>query len=80
MNKKTLILLGALMLTTTALAQHYKTDKNGLILEKSMLPEMPAIPAPKEIGSVKMGDSKTFEEVQLDIPITKGPFNPTGNQ
>src|SRR5574344_1819174 len=76
MNKKMLIALGALMLTTTASAQQYKTDKNGLVLEKSMLPEMPAIPTPEPIGSVKMGDSKTFEEVQLNIPITKGPFKP----
>ncbi len=76
MNKKMLIAFGALMLTTTASAQQYKTDKNGLVLEKSMLPEMPAIPAPKEIGTVKMGDSNTFEEVQLNLPITDGPFKP----
>ena len=25
-------------------------------------------------GSVKLGDSETFDEVQLDIPITDGPF------
>lgn len=38
------------------------------------LPEFPAIPEKKAIGSVKLGDSKSFQEVQLNIPITQGPF------
>jgi hypothetical protein len=38
------------------------------------LPAFPEIPAPEPVGSVPMGDSKSFAEVQLDIPITDGPF------
>lgn len=38
------------------------------------LPPMPNIEAPQAIGSVPMDSHETFEEVQLDIPITKGPF------
>ncbi len=41
------------------------------------LPPFPEIPAKEPIGSVKMGDYKTFKEVQLDIPIAAGPFKPT---
>lgn len=38
---------------------------------------MPAIPAPLPINSVKMGDLETFSEVKLELPIAKGPFEPT---
>ncbi|CAD0002397.1 alpha-L-fucosidase [Flavobacterium salmonis] len=38
---------------------------------------MPAIPAPLALNSVPMGDSNTFTEVNLEIPIAKGPFEPT---
>lgn len=48
-----------------------KTLKNG---EMPVLPEFPAIPEKMPAGSVKLGDSETFCEVQLDIPITEGPF------
>ncbi len=41
------------------------------------LPPMPEMPAPQPVGSVKMGDSATFPEQQLDIPIATGPFRPT---
>ncbi len=44
-----------------------------------MMPQMPAfpeIPAPEAVGSVPMGDSKSFAEVQLDIPIASGPYKP----
>lgn len=39
-----------------------------------ILPKFPAIPDKMPIGSVKMGDIDSFEEVRLDIPITEGPF------
>ena len=42
--------------------------------EMPQLPAFPDIPAPQPLGSVKMGDNKTFQEVQLDIPITQGPY------
>ncbi|KDN54084.1 alpha-L-fucosidase [Flavobacterium seoulense] len=38
---------------------------------------MPAIPAPLALNSVPMGDLETFPEVKLEIPITKGPFEPS---
>ena len=47
------------------------------ILKDGEMPQMPAfpeIPTKMPIGSVPMGDSKSFAEVQLDIPITDGPY------
>ena len=38
------------------------------------LPPFPEIPAPQPLGSVPMSDSKSFQDVQLDIPITEGPY------
>jgi alpha-L-fucosidase len=38
---------------------------------------MPAIPTPKPIDSETMGDWKSFPEMKLNIPIAKGPFEPT---
>lgn len=40
------------------------------------LPDFPTIPSKEPVGSVKMGDAQMFPEVQLDIPITDGPFRP----
>jgi alpha-L-fucosidase len=42
-----------------------------------LLPPFPSIPAKQPLDSVNMGDSKTFPEVKLDIPIASGPFEPT---
>ncbi|MBQ9672234.1 MAG: alpha-L-fucosidase [Prevotella sp.] len=41
------------------------------------LSPMPEVDAPKAIGSVPLGDINTFREIQLDIPITEGPFKPS---
>jgi len=41
------------------------------------LPPIPEIPKPLPKGSVPMGPLDQFEEVQLDIPITDGPFQPS---
>lgn len=38
---------------------------------------IPAVPAPLAINSVPLGDSEKFPEVQIAIPIAKGPFEPT---
>lgn len=49
-------------------------------LEEGQLPvlsPMPDIPASNPVNSVPLGDSDTFEEVVLDIPITEGPFEPS---
>ncbi len=43
----------------------------------AQLPPFPEIPEKLPIGSVPMGDSQSFAEVQLDIPITDGPFKPS---
>ena len=40
------------------------------------LPPIPEIPEKEPVGSVKMGDWQTFQEVQLDLPLTEGPFQP----
>ncbi len=45
--------------------------------EPNLLPPFPEIPAKLPIDSVPMGDLATFPEMILDIPITKGPFEPT---
>lgn len=38
---------------------------------------MPSVPAALSVDSVPMGDLETFPEVNLEIPITKGPFEAT---
>lgn len=40
-----------------------------------VLPPMPEVPAPLEIGSVKLTNADSFPEVILDIPIVEGPFH-----
>ena len=60
----------ALLLTAMSLSASAQTN-DGL---PAVLPPIPEIPAPEPVGTVKMGDSKTFEEVQLELPLTDGPF------
>ena len=50
-----------------------KVEKN----IKSKHKPIPAISAKQPLESVPLGDSETFPEVQLDIPVTKGPYKPT---
>lgn len=38
---------------------------------------LPPISKPKPVDSETLGDWKTFPEMKLDIPIAKGPFEPT---
>jgi alpha-L-fucosidase len=45
----------------------YAQDKN----------PMPVVPTPSPINSQQLGDSRIFTEVKLEIPIAKGPFEPT---
>ena len=42
-----------------------------------VLPPMPEVDKPQALGSVSLGDINTFREIQLDIPITPGPFQPS---
>lgn len=39
-------------------------------------PVFPELPKANTVGSVRMGNSASFEEMNLDIPITSGPFQP----
>ena len=41
------------------------------------LPPIPDIPEPLPENSVPMRDSRSLEEVKLDLPMTPGPFEPT---
>lgn len=41
------------------------------------LPPIPTIPAPLPVDSVPMGDVKSASEIQLDLPIAAGPYDPT---
>ncbi|WP_417940842.1 alpha-L-fucosidase [Flavobacterium sp. RS13.1] len=38
---------------------------------------MPPVPTPLAVNSVPMGDSEKFTEVKLELPIARGPFEPT---
>ncbi len=40
------------------------------------LPPMPETAAPRAVNSVGLDDAAAFDEVQLDIPIAEGPFEP----
>lgn len=51
-------------------------DGYGQTGELPQLPPMPAVPPVEPVNTVKMGDSQLFPEVQLDIPIADGPFQP----
>ena len=64
-------LLSSFLVCAVALTSAQKTLKEG---EMPQLPKFPEIPAKMPIGSVKMGDNKSFADVQLDIPITDGPY------
>ena len=44
---------------------------------RNLLSPMPVIAEAKPVGSVKMGNIDDFKEVQIDLPITEGPFKPT---
>ena len=66
-----IVFLAILTLAVCCNTSAQKTLKDG---EMPQLPPFPEIPAKQPVGSVKMGDSKAFPDVQLDIPITDGPF------
>lgn len=44
---------------------------------RNLLSPMPVIAEAKPVGSVKIGNIDDFKEVQIDLPITEGPFKPT---
>ena len=47
------------------------------VAELPVLPPMPSIPDPLPENSVPLGSSSAFDEVELDLPISTGPFEPT---
>ena len=57
--------------TLTACCSQAQTLKDGMMPQ---LPAFPEIPASEPVGTVKMGDVKSFADVLLDIPITDGPY------
>lgn len=78
-NYKNLMILASFLLWGSGIMALDMNDGRLNFLKKSempKLPPMPKIPAKKPAGSVTMGDLKEFSEVQLDIPITEGPFRP----
>jgi len=66
----TLVFMGIAFINTVA-AQERPSSLN------YELPPIPDSPDPQPVNSVPMGDSKTFEEVKLDLPVSPGPFGPT---
>ncbi len=63
-----------MMMAMAISGQAQQTLKEG---QMPTLPDMPEVPEPLPVGTVKLGDSRSFEEVQLDIPITEGPCEPS---
>jgi alpha-L-fucosidase len=49
---------------------------NGFAVEAT-LPPIPDAPPPQAEDTVPLGDSKSFTEVKLDLPVAPGPFEPT---
>lgn len=66
------IMLGCLWLGACATAFSQQTSGVNYQLEP-----MPSVHKPLPENSVPMGDSQTFEEVKLDLPVTAGPYEPT---
>ena len=76
MKKLTFIFI-SLSFCTAVFSQGYKTNANGLVLEKNMLPAFPTVAEPKPVASEKLGNIDTFKEENIGLPITDGPFAPT---
>lgn len=72
MNTYRLTFLLIANLLFTALSAQMTSSTNAL----PGLPPMPDIPSARAVGTEPMGDSPSFAEVQLDIPIADGPFRP----
>jgi len=65
-------LIAALSLNVNA--QDMKVKTKSSLPDK--LPPIPAVPAPLGYDTIPLGDWKTFPEMKLDLPVTKGPFEP----
>lgn len=60
-----------MVLVCSVCGSQAQTLKDG---EMPQMPAFPEIPAPQPVGAVKMVNSDSFADVQLDIPITDGPY------
>ena len=60
-----------IVLACTVYGSQAQTLKEG---EMPQMPAFPEIPAPQPVGAVAMESSESFADVQLDIPITDGPY------
>ena len=67
----TMFLIGVLAFSTNA----QKTKTKSTLPDK--LPPIPSVQKSMGVDTVPMGDSKSFPEIKLDIPVTPGPFEPT---
>lgn len=63
--------VSGMLITVTGFVSMAQADKSPTLPE---LPHYPEVSSPRPIESVKLGDIDTFDEVQLDLPITPGPF------
>lgn len=60
-----------MVLACSVCGSQAQTLKDG---EMPQMPAFPEIPVPQPVGAVKMVNSDSFADVQLDIPITDGPY------
>ena len=71
MNK----VLITVMMAFVCQAGNVMAQQNDEVLP-AQLPPIPDIPTKQAVNSVKMADSNTFMEVNINLPITDGPFKP----
>ncbi len=72
--KQFIIVTLAAFITIHSNAQ--QTAQPNATADSDLLPPFPAIPAKQPVDCVTMGDWNAFPEIQLNIPIAKGPFEP----
>jgi alpha-L-fucosidase len=70
-------IFGTLIVTIAVMLHVNPREKKVKSTLPDKLPPIPTVPAPMGIDTVPMGNSKTFTEIKLDIPVTPGPFEPT---
>ena len=76
MNKEIIVAVTALVLMGIA-SGCLVADKSRPSSLNYELGPIPDSPEPLPENSVPMGDSRSFKEVKLDLPIAPGPFQPT---
>ena len=75
---KTKFFTSLLFVLLIVLSCNKKQKTNGSFENNlDLLPPFPEISEQLPLNSVDMGDWQSFPEIELDIPITEGPFEPT---